>query len=738
MKSGRAWCRSILVGLVVWAAAILPSAAHDGATSSSEQLVDFDTQIIPILTRQGCNRGSCHGSAAGRGGFRLSLYGGDPAADFRAITWELGGRRIHRADADRSLLLRKPTEDLEHGGGYVLDADSEAAMLIRRWIAQGARRLQRRRVERVEFSPAHLRVERAGERVALRATAYYDDGSSEDVTRWTAWTTVDDTAVRLDLEQHTVQVERPGRHLVLARFLDVVAPLEIILPYGRSTSRNPSIDGTASAKGQAVQRHPIDRLVEERLAELGLKPSEVVGDYAFLRRVSLDLTGRLPSVDEVVAFAGDLDRDKRTVWIDRMLDSEEFTIFWTYRLATWWRVRAPGRGRSRDVIAAQAFQQWIRESLEQRTGLDEMARQLVTATGDSHVHGAATFFRLANGPRELAEVFSETMMGVRLRCANCHNHPLDQWTQDDYHGLAALFAGVQAGRVVRDRGHGEVIHPRTSLPAVPRIPGEAAPVTGGRQQLASWLTAPENPYFARAMVNRVWAALLGKGLVEPVDDMRRTNPAVNERLLEWLSQAWKDHAYDLRWLVRTIVTSDTYQRRWNPKATAVEQRMGASASARPLAAEVLADALADVTGVAWKFEGHPDQTRAIMLADVEMPSRALDILGRCDRKGTCQGAAPKVSGLARTLHLLNGDTLNRLVGDRQGFLHRRLESGVSDRDLLRECYLRALSRPPTSSEEGHWLKLLTETEGGSEELRRAAWEDFWWALLCSREFTTNH
>ncbi|HHK42808.1 MAG TPA: DUF1549 domain-containing protein, partial [Planctomycetaceae bacterium] len=369
MKSGRACRLSVLVVLVIGSVAVLPSAADDGSMSREETLVDFDTQIIPILTRQGCNRGSCHGSAAGRGGFRLSLYGGDPAADFRAITWELGGRRIHRADVDRSLLLRKPTEDLEHGGGYVLDADSEAAELIRRWIAQGARRLQRRQLERVEFSPAHLRVERSGEPITLRATAHYDDGTSEDVTRWTAWTTVDDTAVRLDLEQHTLQVERPGRHLVLARFLDVVAPLEIILPYARSTDGTALEERTPSAKRQAAERHPIDRLVEERLAELGLKPSEVVGDYGFLRRVTLDLTGRLPRVDEVVAFARDSEPNKRTVWIDRMLDSEEFTTFWTYRVATWWRVRAPGRGRSRDVIAAQAFQQWIRENLERRRGL---------------------------------------------------------------------------------------------------------------------------------------------------------------------------------------------------------------------------------------------------------------------------------------------------------------------------------------------------------------------------------
>ncbi len=711
-----------------------PTLPADSTTAASAP-VDFDTQIVPVLTRYGCNQGSCHGAAIGRGGFKLSLYGGDAASDHRSITWELGGRRVNSLHPQRSLLLRKPTGDLDHGGDYLFDEESAAAELIRRWIAEGAERVERRRLKRVVFSPRQIVLDRVGSATPLRAVAYYDDGSREDVTRWTTWTATDPSAVELDLERHRVSVLRSGRHLLLARFMRVVTPLEVIVPWSETRE--------APKPEQRESVHLVDRSIDARMIQLGLTPAPKADDATLLRRLMLDLTGRLPSPEVVASYLEDTSRKKSEKLIDSLIGSDEFVALWTYHLATWWRVRTPGRGQGRDVAAAESFHRWIEASLREGVGLDRMARELVTAEGDSHERGAATFYRLAAGARAQAEYFSETLMGVRLRCANCHNHPLDQWTQDDYHGLAALFAGIEQGRIVRDRGKGEVIHPRTSLPAREKIPGVDGTVREGRTELARWLTAADNPYFARSIVNRTWAVLMGRGLVEPVDDLRRSNPATHPELLDRLAGEFRRHDYDLRWLVRTIVTSQAYQRSLGSEGSAFGAEFYPRAYVRPLPAEVLADAIADVTGVSWKFSERSTGGRAVELVDVELPSRALDVFGRCDRSTSCEAAGPKVSGLARTLHLLNGATLNDLLQDPQSRLQRRLSNGVDDGALLDELFVRALGRHPSEAERRHWLGAIEaagqggNSDGGADA-RAKAWEDFLWAMLCCREFVSNH
>ena len=456
--------------------------------------VDFDTEIIPILTRSGCNAGACHGAAVGRGGFRLSLYGGDPAADFQSMVLELEGRRINLASPEESLVLLKPTGMISHGGGYRLDPDEEGAQRLLRWLTEGAARHQKRRLKSLEVTPAIHVADKPGSRVTLRATARFDDGKTEDVTQWTLFKAEDPAAVDIDADSATAVLLRRGRHLVVARYLDRVVPLQLIVPL----SDNP-IDLTKEPR-----RNFIDEHVLELLSTLRIPVSPPADDAAFLRRISLDLTGRLPKPKHVRGFLADKKPGKRDRLIDTLLASDEFTDYWTHRFAQLLRIRS----QPQDKVGAQRYHNWLRSQIAAAAPYDSLARELLTSAGDTHTVGPANFYRTVGGAREQAEFVSELFMGNRLRCANCHNHPLDKWTQDDYHGLSAVFAKISRGRVVEVLSRGEVTHPRTGEAAVPRIPGERFLSAGGdgREQFADWLTHPKNPYFAKAAVNRLWKA----------------------------------------------------------------------------------------------------------------------------------------------------------------------------------------------------------------------------------------
>ncbi|HEY8504655.1 MAG TPA: DUF1549 domain-containing protein, partial [Gemmataceae bacterium] len=391
--------------------------------------VDFDTDVIPVLTRAGCNAGACHGAAAGRGGFRLSLFGSDPEFDHRSIVRELEGRRVNLASPDESLLLLKPTSAVRHGGGARLDLEGEGADLLRRWIASGAARAKARRLLDLRVSPEVHVADRPGGSVPLRATARFDDGSSRDVTRWTVFTPEDPSAVAIDGRTATAQLLRRGRHVIVARYLDRVVPVQVIVPL----SDRP-VDLTREPR-----RNFIDGHILELLTKLRLPVSPPADDATFLRRVTLDLTGRLPTPEQVFAFAGDGRPDKRDRLIDRLLASEEFNDYWTYRLAGLLRIRSGAH----DGTGVRTYHRWLREQVASGAPYDRIARELLTAEGDAHAVGPANFYRTTGDARQQAEFVSELFLGSRLRCANCHNHPLDRWTQDDYHGLAAVFARVE-------------------------------------------------------------------------------------------------------------------------------------------------------------------------------------------------------------------------------------------------------------------------------------------------------
>jgi hypothetical protein len=702
-------------------AALLISLPVAEAPAADSAAVDFDTQIVPVLTRFGCNSGACHGAAAGRGGFRLSLYGSNPEFDHESIAFDLKGRRVNTAHPEESLVLLKPTESLNHGGGERFDLDSDPAQLLRAWVRHGARRDSARSLDELRVTPASVTLQKIGQPVTFQATAVFSDGTSRDVTAWTVFKAEDDAAVEVS-SRKAVPLRR-GRHIVTARFLDRVLASEILVPFNEEPT-GPAADQIAGASF-------IDNLIDRRLSELHLPASPQISDEAFLRRVSLDLTGRLPSPADVLATREKLLDRKQLV--ERLLNSEAFVDYWTHWLTQLLRVRT----QPQDQTAARTFHAWIRTQVTSNTPLDEIARQLLTATGDTHEVGPANFYLAAAGARAQAEYASEVLMGVRLRCANCHDHPLDRWSQDDYHGLSAIFAKVKRGRVI-SIGSGEVSHPRTGEAAVPRIPGSRFldEKTDGRIALAAWLTSPDNPYFARAFVNRIWKTVIGRGLVEPTDDLRATNPATHPKLLTKLAADFAANKFDLRHTLRIICTSRVYGRSSSALPGNIDDdRFLSRGIERPLSSAVLADAIADVTGIAEPFAEEPAGTRAVSLFATNVPSASLDILGRCTGEGSCEPGMEARPGLPTTLHLINGPILNQRISDPKGRLRKLLAARTPPDKIIETFFIVALNRLPADKERDFLLGEF-QKQNSPEEKQKLA-EDFLWSILTSREFITR-
>lgn len=689
------------LALLAFAIAALPGRA-----------VDFDTEIVPLLTKAGCNAGACHGAAAGRGGFKLSLLGGDPAADYDAIVLERKGRRVNLAKPDESLVFLKPTGDLPHEGGVRIADGSAAETRLLEWLKAGAPRAKEPRTLTQFFAyPANFLAKSVGQTVPLVAFATFGE-TRENVSAWTVFTPADPASLELDAAGTTVTVKRPGRHVVIARFLKQVVPLRITLPLGE----------TPVDLSKEPRANFIDEEVYRTLAELRIPVSPRSDATTFVRRLTLDLTGRLPAEQVVAAAEVATMTNRKQFFIENLLGSDAFVEYQTFRLASLVRNRPlPG-----DKAGAKAFHDWLREQVKGNAPFDRTAKAMLTGTGDTHTNGPAYFARLTYDARAHAELVSGVFLGVRLQCANCHNHPLDRWTQDDYHGLAAVFSRLNRGPVISVAARGGVTNPRTGEPAVPRIPGvKYLPDADNRATFADWLTATDNPYFAKAVVNRLWKQMFGRGLVDPTDDLRDTNPATHPELLDKLAKDFVEHGYDVRHTLRLIATSETYARSSVPVAgNAADDRYYSRGYRRPLEPEVLADAIADVTGV-------PDAYgRAVAQFDVTTPAPSLDILGRCTRTASCEGEAGK-GGLPAKLHLLNGDLVNRKIAAKDGRLHKLIAAGKSNAEIVAEFYVLAFGRKPTDAESAEWAKRLTAAD------RTAALEDFVWAVLNSSEFTHN-
>lgn len=704
-------------------------------SSVANDFVDFENDLIPIFTKFGCNAGACHGSAAGRGEFKLSLFGGNPQADYKSIVRQLAGRRINLMHPEQSLVILKPTAQTNHGGGHVLDENGEAARLLRNWIQQGASYEKLRRLERVEISPQKQVIADLESPIKLYADAHFSDGTKRDITRWTVFTPEDSSAIEIDVSTAIAKLNRPGRHIILARYLTEVLPIELIAPLNNAEIHN-NPNTVEKSQPSTSTDTIIDGEIHKLLSILRLPISGTIDDATFLRRVTLDLTGRIPTTDAVKAYTADTSRKKRENLVNKLLESNEFNEYWTLQFAKLLRIGA----KERNTQGANVYHQWLSNQIREGVGYDKIVRAVILASGDSHEIGPANFYRTVNGPREQAEFMSELFMGVRLRCANCHNHPLDKWTQDDYHGLTAIFAKIEEEQVVKVKPSAEVIHPATREKAIPRIPGEEylpIDITDGRGELVEWLTSIDNPYFARAIVNRIWKAIMGRGLVEPVDDFRSTNPATHPELLTALADDFVKHGYDIRRTLRLIALSDAYARSSHAlPENRSDNRYYSHAVKKPLSPEVLADAISDVLGVPDSYGNEPIGTRAISLVNPNTESDALDILGRCSRETSCENADEAIDGLQRKLHLFNGDLLNARIGVKDSRLDKLITQNKSPMEIVIDFYIAALSRYPKDSDIAFWDQHIDFNMSAASQ--QAVLEDMVWSLLTCNEFVMNH
>lgn len=705
----------------------------------------FLTDVIPILTRTGCNMGACHGAGSGKGGFKLSLQGYDPEFDYQTITRQAGARRVVRTRPENSLLLRKPSLGVAHRGGLRLRTDSSEYRLLLDWIAGGmpGPAPDEPQVVRLETFPK-VKTLAPGQSQRFIVRAHYSDGSLRDVTGRALFSASDETVAKVTPTGEATATG-PGEGAVLIRYDSLVTTARIVSPF------SPRAQARPEHQSARTPEHPIDRLVNQKLAALGLQPSPRCTDSDFIRRVYLDVIGLLPTPEEVRAFLANRDPKKREKLIDALLERSEYVDFWSLKWGDLLR-------SNRHLLSEKgmyAFNAWIRRSVKENKPWDQFARELILAGGSTYA-GPAAYFRTANGPQELAETTSQVFLGVRIQCARCHNHPYEKWTQNQYYQMAAFFARVKARpgeaqgeRVVFPASGGETIHPRTKQEVTP-CALDAAPIPkeyrgDRRQALADWLTSPQNPFFAHVLVNRLWKHFLGRGLVEPVDDMRVTNPPSNEALLDFLARDFVNHGYDLKHLMRSIMRSQTYQRSAEPTGNnARDTKYHSRYAFKRLSAETLLDALAQATGVSEKFSGYPMGTRAAQLPDTTVPSYFLELFGRPARNLTCACERVDEPNLGQVLHLMNNAGLNARLSSNTGRVASLLAAKLPDQKVVEELYLASVSRLPTPEETRQGVRALRAWSKPKSwwlpplPKRRQAAEDILWALLNSKEFVFNH
>ena len=695
----------------------------------------FRNDVQPLLAKVGCNAGACHGAAAGQNGFKLSLRGYDNEGDYLALTRNAFGRRVIPSDPGRSLILLKPTATVPHKGGKRFEVGSPDYQVLAGWVAAGAPGPKESdpRITRIEILPDHVVLEPgASQQILVRA--WFSDGRSEDVTHWAKFNAANATVAQID-DEGRIKVLGNGEGAVTAWYLSRIAIATVTVPQTNLVS--PELFSNFK------RRNFIDDLVVEKLAELNLPPSPPCSDAQFIRRAFLDATGVLPKEKEVRQFLADETADKREKLVDTLMRRPEFVDYWAYKWSDLLLVNSK-KLRAADMWS---YYDWIRNNVSANTSWDEFVRQIVTAQGSTLENGACNFYTLHDDPLALTENTSLAFLGMSINCARCHNHPMEKWTNDEYYGMANLFARVRFknGRdggdsVVFAADEGDLIQPLTGKPQPPRpLDGEAiAPNSheDRRKALADWLVSRDNPYFSRAIVNRVWANYFGVGLVEKVDDLRVTNPASNEKLLSAAAKYLADHHFDLRSLMRAIMTSQTYQLSSAPRLeNETDTRFYSHYYPKRLMAEVLLDAVAEVTGAENKFPNYPPGFRAVQLPDAGLDSYFLKTFGRPDRIVTCECERSAEPSITQVLHLSNGDTLNTRLEEKQNRIGKLLAQNDSPDKIITEGYYSAFSRPPTGEE---LRRLESQVEKAKDGEKRAAFEDVYWALLSSKEFLFNH
>lgn len=696
----------------------------------------FELDIQPILTANGCNAGACHGKSRGQNGFALSLLGFDPDFDYHALVNEGRGRRLFPAVAEKSLLLAKGSGQVPHGGGVKLPAGSPAYEAIVEWIEAGMPRVDENDpvFERIELSPAPQPLF-PGQELDLKVTAYYSDGSTRDITETSFFQSSDTPIVSVNSRGNLKAGQLPGEATIMARYMGQIATWSTVIP-------RPNPIDPAQYEKLPVSNF-IDTLVWKKLRDLNVLPSEPIDDTKYLRRVYLDLIGRLPTADEVTSYLKDNTADKRNLIVEQLLDRPEYVDFWANKWADLLRPNPYRVG----IKATMSLDAWIRDSFRQNQPLDKFASELITAKGSTWRNGAVTVFRDRRTPEEITTMFSQLFLGVRLECAKCHQHPFEVYSQRDFYSLAAYFSRVGykgtglsppisgSEEIVLVSSKGQVKHPLTGEVLAPApLKGETVEVPTGddpRRYFAEWLTDQKNDRLAKALVNRIWGELFGVGIVDPVDDMRATNPPSNPELLDSLAAEFKRLGFDQKQLLKLIVSSNVYALSSLPNDTNASDNRNFSRHYRRLSkAEVVADAIADVIGVRDNFDGMPKQARAMQLWTFRSPSETLDTFGRPDPNQDPPCERLPEATMTQALHLMNAPNIQSKLTSDEGLPAKLAASDHSDEQIIEQIYLRTYSRLPQMVERQAMLAILQE----SNQNRRQVLEDLLWSLLNTPEF----
>ncbi len=715
--------------------------------AKASEAVSFRRDVMPVFFRAGCNSGSCHGAARGKDGFRLSLFGYDPDGDYFRLTQQLVGRRVDVAVPEQSLLLAKAAGKVTHTGGQLFTEGSPYYRTLLRWIEAGAPADADDVPEAVaiEMTPPRMVFDGVKRAQAMSVTARYSDGSTRDVTSLARFSSNNTTTATID-EDGRVQAGRRGDTFVFARFNRFTIGAEVVVLPTESGFQWPEVKPS----------NYIDDLVFARLKKLHLAPSELCTDEQFLRRAYLDLIGLPPTVEEYRRFLANPSPDRRTQLVDELLKRDEFADLWAAKWGEALKILGVGyTPHASDEKAAEAYHEWIRDQMARNAPLDEFVRAQLTAKGSNLVDGPVNLYTslpqsVKFVPKDFAQDFAQLFTGIRIQCAECHNHPFDRWTMDDYYGLVSCFTGVtrkpgsepREFYIYNDASAPPSKHLLDDRPVPARVLGGLAPVPSGqdpRVALADWLTGLDNPYFARNLANRIWAHFLGRGIIEPVDDLRVSNPPSNGELMDGLADHLVRSKFDLRALARDICTSRTYQASVVPNATnADDDRQFSRATLRRLRSDVLLDAFSLVTGADSRFDNFPSGTRAVQYYPrIGSPvptagSYFLQTFGRSPRATVCACESRNESTLSQALHLIGGEAINAKLAE--GKLVPGLIKGKPDpAAIVEELYIRALSRKPTEAE----LRVMLGLVGDRPEDRQA-YDDILWALLTSSEFQFNH
>ncbi len=701
--------------------------------AQAERPVSFNLDVMPVFLKAGCNTGSCHGSARGQDRFMLSLFGYDAKGDHHRITREQGTRRINLAIPEESMLVEKAIAAVPHTGGKLFEKNSQHWHTLVNWLKRGAPEDPKdiAKPTDLELLPKSLLLEGKGAEQQMLAIAHYSDGTTRDVTSLSVFQSNNDVSADVD-KNGLITAKKRGEAFITARFdIFTKGTQVIVIP-----------EDLQYEKPDLSTNNYIDELVHNKLHKLRIHPSELCSDEVFLRRVYLDVVGAVPDVETTAKFLKDSNTNKREIIIDKLLARKEFTDMWVMKFAELLQIRTDDNNGV-SYKSTLLYFNWIKDQIANNIPMDQIVRELLTAKGGTFVSPATNYYQIERDNLKITENVAQVFMGMRIQCAQCHDHPFDQWTQDDYYSFASFFSQVGRKRgadpresIIYNRNSGEINHPIHKKPMPPKFLGGEMPSikkgTDRRKVLADWLASPENPFFARNLANIVWSHFFGQGIIEPVDDVRISNPPSNPELLDKLASQFTEYNYDFKKLVRDVCNSRAYQlsTRTNP-SNEDDLRNFARTKLRRMRAEVLLDVISQVTETKNKFQGLPLGARALQIADGRFSNYFLTTFGRATRETVCSCEVVMEPNMSQALHLLNGDVTNNRINQGK-VIQTMLKDGKSPDLIINDLYLRCYSRLPRENEKANLLASI-DSENPIEGLT-----DVFWALLNSKEFIFNH